>query len=257
MGLFSLFGRAAIGLAEFVGSSCRLLADTVGYIVRGRVSLKRTIGQMASVGTDSIPISLVTLLFVGMIFGLHISRVFVVWGLNGLVGGTVGVAIAREFGPIFIGIVVAARVGSAFAAEIGSMKITEQIDALRALAVSPIVYLVVPRLLACMLMLPVLTVMGDVMGSLGAYPVALGVGVTTTEYLQSTQAFVTLGDLFGGLVKTVAFGVIIAIVGCHQGLVTTGGATGVGRSTTNSVVFSILLIIAANFFLSWLIFAVW
>jgi phospholipid/cholesterol/gamma-HCH transport system permease protein len=211
---------------------------------------------MASVGTDSLPIAVVTLIFAGMVLGLHTAREMVRFGGGSFVGGMVAVSVARELGPTLTGIVVAARVGSAMAAELGSMKITEQVDALRALAVSPIQYLVAPRLLACAVMLPVLTVFADFAGAGGAYVVAVAAGVTPSEYLRSARLFLDFTDFYGGLSKTVVFGAIIAIVGCQQGLATKGGASGVGHSTTRSVVISIMLIYIANYLLSALIFRV-
>jgi phospholipid/cholesterol/gamma-HCH transport system permease protein len=239
-------GRAAMALAEFIGGASRLFAGAAAYLVRGHANARRTVAQMASVGTDSLPIAAVTLVFAGMVLGLHTAREMVRFGGGSFVGGMVAVSVARELGPTLTGIVVAARVGSAMAAELGSMKITEQIDALRALAVSPVQYLVVPRLLACAVMLPVLTVFADYAGAAGAYVVALTAGVTPTEYARSARLWVDFTDFFGGLSKTVVFGAIIAIVGCQQGLSTRGGASGVGQSTTRSVVISIILIYIAN-----------
>jgi phospholipid/cholesterol/gamma-HCH transport system permease protein len=254
MALLAGLGRSAMALAEFVGSASVLLGRAAGYLARGQANARGTLAQMSVVGTDSLPIAVVTLVFAGMVLGLHTAREMVRFGGGGFVGGMVAVSVTRELGPTLTGIVVAARVGSAMAAEIGSMKITEQVDALRALAVSPTQYLVVPRLLACAFMLPVLTVFADFAGAWGAYVIAVGAGVSEGEYLRSARQFMDFTDFFGGLSKTVVFGIIIAVVGCQQGFATRGGASGVGHSTTRSVVISIMLIYIANYLLSALIF---
>jgi len=256
-GFFTELGRSVITLMEQVGGAGTLFFDALGYIARGQAHLRRTVAQMGIVGIDSLPIALLTLLFGGMVLGLHTAHQMVRFNAGGLVGGMVAVSVARELGPTLTGIVVAARVGSAMAAELGTMRVTEQVDALRSLATSPTEYLVVPRLLACAIMLPVLTVFADLAGGLGAYFVALAGGVRPAEYLLSARQWLQFSDFFGGLSKTVVFGIIIALVGCYQGLTTSGGAAGVGRSTTRAVVYSIVLIYIANFFLSELIFKLW
>ncbi len=242
---------AAIG---FVGDAVMLLARALSFIARGRIGLRRTIQQMAIAGADSFPIVTVTLLFVGMAWGWHTASYMVKFGATSYFGGTTALAIARELGPALCGVVVAARVGSAFAAELGTMTVTEQIDALRALAVSPVYYLVVPRLIACVIMLPILTVVAIAAGILGAFVLAVHVGVSPGEYITSIQQWLMNRDLFGGIAKTLVFGLIIAIVGCRQGLRTTRGAEGVGMATISSVVLSIVLIYGFNFLLTAAIF---
>jgi len=250
-------GRGLIAGVSFVGDSVALLLESLGHLARGRLGGRRLLGQLAVVGPDSLPIVLITLLFAGMVLGLHTAAVVVRFGGRGLVGGMVALMMAREMGPVLTGIVVAARVGSGFAAEIGSMVVTEQVDALRALATSPARYLVLPRILACLIMLPVLTLLADFAGGLGGYLVAHFAGVSSAEFLGSARQHLSGTDLFGGLAKSVVFGGIIALVGCRQGLRTSGGAAGVGRSTTSAVVLSIVLIYVANYFLSYLIYQAW
>lgn len=176
------------------------------------------------------------------------------FGATSYFGGGTAIAIARELGPALCGVVVAARVGSAFAAELGTMTVTEQVDALRALAVNPIYFLVVPRLIACIIMLPILTVVADASGLIGAFMLATYVGVSPGEYLSSIQQWLTGQDVYGGIAKTLVFGLIIALVGCRQGLRATRGAAGVGRATISAVVLSIVLIYATNLFLTAAIF---
>jgi phospholipid/cholesterol/gamma-HCH transport system permease protein len=162
--------------------------------------------------------------------------------------------VGRELVPVLVGVVVAARAGSAIAAEIGTMKVSEQIDALRSLAVSPIQYLVVPRLLACVIMLPCLCVLSDFTALIGGYFVSVWQGVPGNLYIDSIREYVVLHDFTSGIIKTVVFGVIVALVSCHQGLITRGGATGVGRATTNAVVLSVVLIYVFDFILAYIMY---
>ena len=182
------------------------------------------------------------------------AQIVVQWGLGSYTGAVVGLSMVREIGPVLTSVVVAARAGSAIAAELGSMKVTEQIDALRALAVSPIQYLAVPRLLAAMIMMPVLAIFADVIGTTGGYLVASVNGVAAGGFISTLKAQVLPYDVMMGLLKTVFFAVVIVIVGVQQGFQTTGGATGVGKSTTNSVVISIVIIYILNFLLAYVMF---
>jgi phospholipid/cholesterol/gamma-HCH transport system permease protein len=247
-------GRQVIAALDFTGDSVILLSRAVYYLARGRLGLSRTLQQMAIAGADSFPIVTVTLFFVGMAWGWHTASYMVRFGASSYFGGTTAVAIARELGPALCGVVVAARVGSAFAAELGVMTVTEQVDALRALAVNPVYYLVVPRLIACIIMLPILTVIAIASGLLGAFLLSVNFGVSSGEYVASVQQWLTERDFYGGVSKAFVFGLIIALVGCRQGLRTTGGAAGVGRATISAVVLSIVLIYAANLVLTAAIF---
>ena len=247
-------GHQVVAAFAFAGDTVVLFLRALWFIARGRIGLRRTIQQMAIAGADSFPIVTVTLLFVGMAWGWHTATYMVRFGATSYFGGTTAVAIMRELGPALCGVVVAARVGSAFAAELGTMTVTEQVDALRALAVNPVYYLVVPRLIACTIMLPILAIVAIAAGIFGAFFLAVQVGISPGEYIASIQEMPTNRDLFGGISKTVVFGVIIALVGCRQGLRTTRGAEGVGMATISSVVLSIVLIYAFNFLLTAAIF---
>lgn len=247
-------GHQVFAAFDFFGDSVLLLVRSLSYLARGRVGLRRTAQQMAAAGSDSLPIVVVTLLCVGMAWGWHTAVLMVRFGASSYFGGGTAVAIARELGPALCGVVVAARVGSAFAAELGTMTVTEQVDALRALAISPIRFLVLPRLMACIIMLPILAVIADAAGILGAFAVSAHFGVSSGEYIASVQQWLSPRDLYGGVAKTVVFGLIIALVGCRQGLRATAGAAGVGRATTSAVVLSIVLIYAANLLLTAAIF---
>jgi len=239
-----------------LGAGVMMLWDAVlGIPSPNSRAFKRITAQMALVGLESLPIVLITLLFGGMVLGLHTARQFVRFGASQFVGGLVAVSVAREVAPTLTGIVVAARIGSAFAAELGSMRITNQVDALRALAANPVRYLVTPRLLASFVMLPVLTMFGNAMGLIGGGLVAISAGVSSQTFINSATNYLRTYDVTGGLIKTAIFGIIIAITSCYIGLNTEGGAAGVGRSTTSAVVWSIVLLYAANFVLSWLIWS--
>lgn len=245
-----------VTILVYLGEIGVLLGQTVRSLRYG-LHVGDLARQMAVIGVDSLPIALLTTAFSGAVLALYSVRTFVEYGAAGFVGGLVGLSMVRETGPILTGVVLSARSGSAMTAEIGSMKVTEQIDALRSMAVSPIAYLVAPRLLACLIMLPVVCVFANVVGILGGGVVAAGFGVPWRAFGDSMRLFLeTSGaDIFKGLVKTFVFGAIIAVVGCREGLQSEGGATGVGQSTTRSVVISIVLIFIANFFLTFLMFA--
>lgn len=247
-------GHQVVAAIDFIGDAVILLWQALSFVARGQVGWARALRQMALAGADSFPIVTVTMLFVGMAWGWHTAVYMVRFGATAYFGGTTAVAIARELAPALCGVVVAARVGSAFAAELGSMTVTEQLDALRALAVNPVRYLVVPRLFACIVMLPILAVVAIAAGILGAFLMAANIGVSSAEYLISIQQWLTNRDLYGGIAKTVVFGIIIALVGCRQGLRTTRGAEGVGQATISAVVLSIVLIYMSNLLLTAAIF---
>lgn len=238
----------------FIGEFTSIGYASIRRIIAGEISVPDTINQMALIGANSLPIVFVTTAFSGAVLSLYTSQTMVQWGVGNLVGGGVSLSVARELAPVLTGIVVAARAGSAIAAEVGTMKVTEQIDALRSLGTSPIQYLAVPRLLALVIMLPILTMLGDVVGSFGGYVVASSCGVPSAAYLNSAQLWLTPYDVVMGLVKTVFFGAFIAIVGVQQGMAATGGAAGVGRRTMNAVVISMILIYVSNYFLASIMF---
>ena len=192
---------------------------------------------MAHLGADTLPIVLLTILFTGMVLTLQTAQEFIKYGAQSSVGGVVAIAMGRELAPVLTGVVTAGRVGAAITAEIGSMKVTEQIDALKVMATNPVAYLVVPRLIACVLMLPLLVVFADMIGTFGGYLVAtLYADINSLTYFQSIKVFTVVNDVTGGLIKGAVFGAIIALVGCYKGLTAPNGAVGVGKATTGSVV---------------------
>lgn len=248
-------GQAVIDRADALSRWGRLAAAAVGQLLTGRWHRRNTLAQLAFIGVDSMPIALLIAASVGMVFTLQIASEFIRYGATSAIGGVVGVAVARELSPILISVVVAGRVGSAIAAELGSMKVTEQIDALEAFAVDPVRYLVVPRLLACVAMLPLMVVLGDAVGLVGGYFVAtLAKGISSSLYLESIRDFMTVSDVLKGMLKGALFGGMIALIGCHQGMNAKKGAQGVGAATTNAVVYAMIAIFVLNYFLSMLLF---
>lgn len=248
-GEWPLFSLVQTGLA-FIGDNAVLAAETVRTLLRGGLSLRDLIVQMATLGSDSIWIVLVIASATGAVFAYYVANISLSVGYTGFVGGSIAYAFLNELGPVLGSVAFAARVGAAIAAEIGTMVVTEQVDALRAMAVSPVRYLVLPRLLACITMLPLLIVLADGSGILGGYLFAGLRGVPHVDFINSIYTYVKPYDLINGLIKSICFGGIVGLVACQQGLRTQGGATGVGRATTSSVVWCVLLIFIADVFLT-------
>lgn len=247
-------GLLVLEMLEYLGSIVILTTETI-YHFKKRPNIKHIIAQMAHLGADTLPIVLLTILFTGMVLTLQTAHEFVKYGAQSSVGGVVAIAMGRELAPVLTGVVTAGRVGAAITAEIGSMKVTEQIDALKVMATNPIAYLVVPRLIACVFMLPILVVFADMIGTVGGYLVAtLYADINSLTYFQSIKVFTVVNDVTGGLVKGAVFGAIIAIVGCYKGLNAPNGAVGVGKATTGSVVNSIIAIFIMNYFLSLILY---
>ncbi len=225
------------------------------HLLRGRIHRRNTLEQMAAVGPDSLFIALVTAVFVGAVFTIQVAREFINFGAGSTVGGVLAVALTRELSPVLTAVILAGRVGSAFAAEIGTMRVTEQIDALLMLKTDPIDYLVIPRVLACCLMLPILTLLSLVTGMFGGLIIAINIyNLSENVFLDSARNFLGIWDIASAMIKACCFGILIAIIGCSWGLTTTGGAKGVGQSTTTAVVTALLIIFISNFFLSWVMF---
>ena len=232
-----------------------LAGQTTVHLLAGRVHRRNTFEQMAIVGPDSLMIALVTASFVGMVFTIQVAREFINFGATSAVGGVLALSLCRELAPVLTAVVLAGRVGSAFAAEIGTMRVTEQIDALYMLKTDPIDYLVIPRVLACCSMLPILTLLALITGMLGGLLISWTLyGIPHSVFIDSAQRFLGIWDLVAASLKALCFGALIAVIGCSWGLTTTGGAKGVGQSTTTAVVTSLLAIFVSNFFLSWIMF---
>lgn len=251
---FEAVGRLVIKWLEYIGEVALLFAETIRQL-RRPPRMRHVFSQMSHLGVDSLPIVILTLLFTGMVMTLQVAHEFIRFGAQTTIGGVITIAIGRELGPVLVGVVCAGRVGAAITAEISTMKVTEQIDALRVMATSPVGYLIVPRMLACMAMVPLLTVFGDVTGILGGWFIAtVWAGISSFLYWDSIDIFVELHDITGGLVKAAVFGMIVALLGCYFGLNSPEGAEGVGVATTRSVVASIIVIFIANCFLSLILY---
>ena len=229
--------------------------QAIVHLLKAKIHRRNTMEQMAAVGPDSLWIALVTAAFVGMVFTIQVAREFLYFGAGQAVGGVLALALTRELAPVLTAVVIAGRVGSAFAAEIGTMRVTEQIDALYILKTDPIDYLVLPRVIACCVMLPILTLLSLIVGITGGLIISdLLYGISQSVFLESIRNFMQIWDVVSALVKSVVFGGLVAVIGCSWGMTTTGGAKGVGQSTTTAVVTALLSIFVANFFLSWLMF---
>lgn len=253
MAFIESLGRQTISIFHQLGVIILLLIAAVKEI--GTIRSRETFKQCLSLGVLSFPIVALTLLFTGMVLSVQIAGELTKYGADFTVGAIVAIGIGRELGPVLCGVVLAGRVGAAITAEIGTMRVTEQIDALRCMAVSPIGYLVVPRLVACMAMLPILNVFGVVIGVGGGMIVAsLSHGVSSYVFMHSIRVFCVPSDLYIGVIKSIIFGMIVALVGCDRGMTCTAGAEGVGKATTQSVVYSIIMLFAANYILSSILF---
>ncbi|MGH7707172.1 MAG: MlaE family ABC transporter permease [Vulcanimicrobiaceae bacterium] len=248
-------GRETINFLEYAGGVADLSLQSARFIALLRIRVGETLSQAYLLGVQSTSIVLLTSLFTGAVFSLESAEQAVQFGVGNLVGGAVAYSAVRELGPMLTAVVVASRVGAAIAAELGSMAVTEQIEALEALGFSPAQMLVVPRLLALLAMLPLLTVMADIVSIVGGMYIAYVVAhISYDSFITSMRQTITFLDFEKGLLKTLVFAVIIGLIGAYQGMRTRGGAAGVGRATTGAVVISIILIFAANFVLSYIMF---
>src|SRR5437762_10045422 len=228
-----------------------LTAKAFASMFRRPFYVKDILMQMDLIGVGSLTVVMLTGFFTGAVLTLQTSKTLSTFGAVGFTGSLVSVSLVRELGPVLASLMVAGRVGSGIASELGSMVVTEQVNAMRALGTDPIKKLVVPRLLATLSMLPVVTIVTDALGVIGVLFTSVFVlRISANLYLSRAWDALTYMDLFGGLLKPLVFGAIIAIVSCHCGLRTYGGTQGAGRSTTKAVVASSILIIILNLFLT-------
>lgn len=211
--------------------------------------------QMESIGVRSIPIIALTGLFTGMVFGLQTGYAFRLFNAENMVGSTLGLALTREIAPVFTALMVTARNGSAMAAELGSMRVTEQIDAMETMAVNPMQYLIVPRVVATTIMTPLLCALFSFIGIAGGYMVATKVlGINSFYFLNNLEYYVDAEDFLGGLIKAACFGFLLSLISCYRGYRTTGGSKGVGRATTGAVVVSSVVVLVSDyFFTAWIL----
>jgi phospholipid/cholesterol/gamma-HCH transport system permease protein len=239
------------GLGRFFQTLWRVLVWTP----RPPYDVKQLTIQMGRVGVQSLPVVALTAMFTGMVMALQTATVLVRFNAERYVGSIVALSMVRELSCVIGGLVVAGRCGSAMGAELGTMRVTEQIDALEVLATDPIQYLMVPRVWATVLTLPMLIVLGDVIGIWGGYVISVHMmGANPVSYMATTYQYMDLKDLLSGVIKAAFFGLLIAQIGCQMGYYTEGGAAGVGRSTTRAVVVASVAILIADFFLTRILF---
>ncbi len=253
--LLNAVGLSVIHVVSEMGRMMILFVESLVWVFRPPYRLFLIVKQMEFVGVKSTLVVIITGLFTGGVLALQTYYGFKMFSAESLVGATVGLSMTRELGPVLTSLMVAGRAGSAMAAEIGTMRVTEQIDALSVLAVNPVEYLFVPRVIAGVIMLPILTAISDFLGILGGYFVGVVLlGISSGAFINKLIQYVDLGDLYNGLIKAACFGLILTFVGCYKGYTTSGGAEGVGRATTQAVVMASAMILIADYFLTALMF---
>lgn len=235
-----------------LGKVTLLIEQILYWLRKVEFSGRDTLKQMSEVGVRSLPVTALTALFTGMVLALQTGySTRNIFNEPIYIGTVVAMSLLKELGPVLTATVVVGRVGAAFTAELGTMKVTEQIDALYTLGTNPVKYLVIPRLLACLAMMPILTIFSDFIGVLGGYFISITkLDITPGQYWSDIFDFLVIKDFMHGIIKSVFYAGIIAIVSCYKGLECTGGAEGVGKATTSAVVTSLVLILVSNYFLS-------
>lgn len=252
---FQFLGKQTLMILAEMGGFITLLSDAARSLFTNRFRTRLLTKQLVFIGVNSTLIIVLTGFFTGAVLGLQAGKAFRIFNAEGATGSLVALSLLRELGPVLTGLMLAARCGSAMAAELGSMKVTQQIDALRVMSVDPISYLVAPRILATTIMAPILAMLFSVFGLIGSYLVAVQIlGINAVTYLDKIQQYTEFEDLYKGLIKALCFGVIVAVVGCRKGYETHGGAVGVGRATTDAVVIASVSILVSDYFLTALMF---
>jgi phospholipid/cholesterol/gamma-HCH transport system permease protein len=225
--------------------------QTLAWMMRRRPARGTLVPVFYSIGVLSVPVVCITGLFIGMVLAVQSYSQFHDLGMSSRLGAIINISVVRELGPVLAATMLAGRVGSSMAAELATMRITEQIDALSSLGANPVHYLVVPRFLACLLLIPLLTVLADFMGVMGGAFICINVfGVESYSYWLHSRQFIGMWDVNTGLVKSMVFGAAIALISCHRGFHSRPGAEGVGRAATQSFVLSFIAILILDFFLA-------
>jgi phospholipid/cholesterol/gamma-HCH transport system permease protein len=252
MKFFEKIGLAVLRVLEEFGRFLQMLGRVGSWAVRPPYDVPELVRQMVRVGWDSIPVVFLTTLFTGMVLALQTFSGFSRFHAEGFVGSVVALSLTRELSPVLTALMVTGRVGSSMAAELGTMRVTEQIDALTALGTEPVQYLIVPRVIASISMLPLLVILGDAVGMYGGYLVAvLLLGANPVVYIDNSFQFLKVSeDIVSGLIKAAVFGLIFSLIACVRGYYTEGGAEGVGQATTRAVVSGSLSVLLADFFLT-------
>lgn len=257
MGALAALGRFVLGALAAVGQMTLFAVEILSHMVRPPVYFREIGRALLNIGYFSLPVVGLTALFTGGALALQIYAGGARFNAEAVVPSIVAIGMVRELGPVLGGLMVAARVASSIAAELGTMKVTEQIDALVTLSTNPVKYLAVPRVIAATLAVPVLVAVGDTIGILGGWLVGTGrLGFNSAAYLKNTVDFLEFWDVGSGLVKGAVFGFLIALVGCFYGMNSGRGAAGVGRATRSAVVAASVLILASNYILTEVFFSV-
>lgn len=242
------------GLAAGFGQFIRFCVSAFGWFFVDLFKPRRwrlIWPQLYEVGTRSIPVVCLTGAFIGMVLAVELYQQFRVFGQESQLGGVTSISVVKHLGPVLAAVMLAGRVGGAFAAELGTMSVTEQVDAMRVMGAAPVSYLVVPRVVACVIMIPIMTIFSDLLGVLGSWAITVGMfDVTNNEYWTNAGRFVSLWDINTGLAKSLCFGLAIGLICCYKGFHCRAGAEGVGRATTDAFVTSFVSIIVLNFFLA-------
>ena len=256
MQLLQVIGRTFFSFLAAAGRLALFASIAISHCLRPPFYPRLMLRQMVEIGYYSLPVVGLTAIFTGMVLALQSYTGFARFSAESAIPNVVVVSITRELGPVLAGLMVAGRVGAAMAAEIGTMRVTEQIDALNTLATNPFKYLVAPRLIAGVTMMPLLVLVADIIGVYGGYIVSVHkLGFNPATYINNTLEFVEVQDVVSGLVKAGVFGFLVTLMGCYHGYHSKGGAQGVGRATTNAVVTASILILCSNYFITELFFA--
>ncbi len=256
LNFLATIGQTFLGFLQSVGRVVKFTAVAISHMFRPLWFGRGILSQMINVGYYSLPVVGLTAIFTGMVLVLQSYTGFSRFNAEGAISSVVVLSITRELGPVLGGLMVAGRIGAAIAAEIGTMRVTEQIDALRTLSTSPYKYLIVPRIIAGITMLPILVLVADIIGVFGGYIVAVyRLDFNGHSFLRSAWNFMQTMDVVSGLVKAAVFGFIITLMGCYHGYYSNRGAEGVGIATTNAVVSASILILLTNYFLTGLFFS--
>ena len=236
-------------------SSLVIGGQAVSFIAKGRCNKSDLSDQMMEAGPASFLIVLITGISAGTVFNIQVAAELSRQGLGSEVGGLLAIGLAREIAPLLTATLLTGKVATAYAAQLGTMKVTEQIDALKTLSADPISYLIIPRIISGIIMLPILIIFADIIGIMGGWFIGTqSLGFNGSVYIQNTIDFLEINDISSGLIKASFFGLIITIMGCYQGFSSSGGAQGVGKATTNAVVSASILILASNYIMTNLFF---